>query len=1174
MNEVKWTSDQQNAIDHRGSSLLISAAAGSGKTAVLVERLIGYIVKERRDITDFLVITYTKAAASELRKKISRALREQIASNPGDRHLRRQLVLVGSARISTVHAFCSWVLRNCGNLDGVSALSRILDESEGELILSDILNELIEEKYEARDEEFLALAAYMNDGRSDRLLFSSVLDLYKKSKSHPYPEKWLMKIAEDYDVSKVLSVSDTIWGRETIRDVCDILETACRTLEIVLEDIGENPDLDAIYHEYISDTLTRLRACISDDWDALLASVSAFAFEKRPSSRGLADKTFPKTFKELIDILKDDITSIPEKLMLAESSTLLSEIRALRPTVLALCNLARELDERFAKEKLRRGVLDYSDLEHFCIKLLVESYDEETDSVLPSAVASDLSASFHEILLDEFQDSNLIQDVIFRAVSKAEKNIVMVGDVKQSIYAFRLADPSIFMKKYKTFGSFDEASGDEPRVITLSQNFRSREEILDTANGLFSRIMTETLGGVDYNKDHFLYPRNDIPEISGMETEFCLLDYVKGDEKGISAEARFTARKIRELVDGKFIINDKDEGARPCRYSDFAVLLRSTSTNADFYEHEFEALGIPYSSPKPEALLSKSEISAVVSLLSVVDNPTADIPLIATLKSPMFAFSADDLCELKREKQPTFIAALRTLAAKEGDAAAKSREFLGLLGTLRSLSRGMSASELIWEIYNRTNALGMFGALPCGAERQKNLLEFYKCAEEFEALGYQGLYKFISHITRLQENGGDIVVPKTSARDSVTIMTMHKSKGLEFPIVFVGNAIRNFNLDDIKSSVLFHPKLGIGPKFKDEESALHCTTLMRETIRRRILSEQKSEEMRLLYVALTRAREKMFITASRDNAPKKLSELFYRNPYPALDAINLARRNDASTWFLLPLLRTSAGRELFEYADVATSSADNTFRIKAYVIKATEIGCEENEDGERAAPSKLPPLALPEFTYPHVASSLSPSKLTATKLGAKAQDATTASHKRPTRPRFIREKALSPAERGTALHMAMQFADFSKCDTPDGAENELRRLLDEKFLSKAQAEAVDPARITAFLNSDIGRAMRSADKVAREFKFSVLLPAGELLGEDNLPDEKILLQGVIDLYFEKDGEITIVDFKTDRHRPEGEVLGKYTAQLHAYARALFEMTGKTAKKAVLYLVQCDDFIEV
>ncbi len=1176
MSDVKWTPDQKRAIDARGSSLLVSAAAGSGKTAVLVERLVSRIVKERLDITQFLIITYTKAAASELRKKISSALSGKMAEFPGDRHLRRQLALCGSARISTVHSFCSWVLKNYASSDVEASDFRILEEAEGALILRETLSELIEEKYEEKREGFLSLAKYMNDGRGDKLLFSSVLELFQKSRSHPYPERWLNAAAAAYDTESISNIVETTWGSEMMARALEAITSSAKNIALLSESIAEDADARLLYEEALADAQTELEKCLSDDWDTLLENCRNFKLKSLPSSKGLADKTIPKRIGDIFKLIREEMKNLPEKLLQAESDTLLSEIRTLFPIVKELSDLAKELSARFQKEKLRRSLLDYSDLEHLCIKLLVSDYDEKRDIVVPTDIGREISEGFSEILLDEFQDSNIIQDIIFRAVSKNEKNIVMVGDVKQSIYGFRLADPSIFMKKYKNFKKFEDADRDEPRCISLSKNFRSRNEILDTANQLFSRIMTEKLGGVDYTPEHFLTPRDGIPPRDDMQCEFCLVDFVRGEEKTGEAEARFSALKIAELVNSGFQISDKNGEPRPCRYSDFAILLRSISSSAPLYERELSKLGIPFISPRAEGLLDKSEISAVVSLLSVIDNPTSDIPLLAALKSPMFAFSADDLCEIRREGKECFIYCMEKLAGKDTPTAKKCVSFLSLLRSLRRLARGSSVSHLIWEIYNRTNALGMFGALPHGKERQNNLLEFYRSAESFEALGYSGLYKFISHIAALSENGGDIAAPRASAEDAVSIMTMHKSKGLEFPIVFVGSAIRSFNLEDIKNPVLIHPELGIGLKFRDDKAGIECSTLMREAIRLRIMDEQKSEEMRLLYVALTRAREKMFITATRDNAAKKLSDVVSQNPFRKLDKVNLSRRNDAFLWFLLPLLRTHEGRDFFAYADVEVCEAERMPHLLAYVIHSDDIPHEDKalQDAAEKEASDTSGWAVPDFSYPHQGATATPSKLTATKLGALKQTERTIARRHFPRPKFIREKLLSPAERGTALHMAMQFADFKKCETEAGAKGELLRLYNEKFLTRAQVDSIAPEYISAFVNSDIGKAVKASEKVEREFKFSVLLPASELLGDEALVNDKILLQGVMDMYFEKDGEITIVDFKTDRHRPEGELFDKYKAQLYAYRRALFEMTGKSASRLVLYLVPHKDYIEI
>ena len=1179
MSDVRWTRDQLRAISARDSSVLVSAAAGSGKTAVLVERLLRRITDEGHDVTEFLIITYTKAAATELRRKIYESLSKYAALHPGNKHIRRQIALAGSARISTVHSFCTWLLRNFSDNPALAGGFRVLDESEAQLILEEELSELIEEKYDAGEESFLALSAYLSGARSDKALFGAVLELYQKSTSHPYPEKWLSEVTASYDVSKEESIRNTVWGEYAFSAAKQALADCIEILDLMIADVEKLPEAAEVYAEVLCDERDMLMRADSDTWDGLLEAISAIEFPRLPSSRKIEDKSISERIRAMHDRVKEECGKITEKLLTASSGELLAELSALYPHMCELASLAEELSARFGREKLRRGALDYSDLEHYAIELLVSEYDAERDVVVPSDTAREVSKNFCEILLDEFQDSNNIQDIIFRAVSRDEKNIVMVGDVKQSIYRFRLADPTIFMKKYKSFKKYEEATGDEPRYITLSQNFRSRAEVLDASNAFFSRLMTEELGDVDYTEEHFLVPRDNIPEpgMGDKSCEFYLVDRKESELSSAEDEARFVASKIRELIESGFEVCDKDGTHHRAEYRDFAVLLRSASGNAESYERALRDAGIPYASPRADGLLTKSEVNAIVSYLSVIDNPTSDIPLLALLKSPLFAFSADDLCYIRRERDGALIYAMEKLATKEGETAKKCRAFLGELSALRSRSRGESAASLIWEIYNRTNALGLFGALPCGEERQRNLIEFYKCAGAFESSGYFGLYRFVSHIARLAERGGDIPAPAAAAGNAVTIMTIHKSKGLEFPIVFLGGCIRNFNTDDIRRPILIHPQLGVGLRFRDTQTDADYSTVARDVISDALISEMKSEEMRILYVALTRAREKLCLVASHNDAAKMIGKVIFENVYPELDKKMLLSRVGTQTWFMLPLLRTSSGNELRQYAGFLPLDDESLGGMKAHVaqIVDTEVSASgEKEQELQPAENTEEIKEMLRFSYGYAAATETPSKLTATGLHADGAARVSPRRRKTPRPAFLQERELTPTERGTALHMAMQFANFEKCQSVEGAKEELARMVREKYLSQVQAKAVDAEKISLFTNSATGQAMLSAKNVAREFKFSVLLPAEEMLGKEELFGEQVLLQGVMDMYYETEDGVTIVDFKTDRRRPEGEVLEKYSEQLRTYRRALFEMTGKKAKSLRLYLVNYGEYIEV
>ncbi len=1184
MSEVRWTDEQKKAIEARNSSLLVSAAAGSGKTAVLVERLIRRITEERLDITKFLIITYTKAAASELRRKISEALYAYAATHITDKHIRRQLALVGSARISTIHSFCTWALKSYSTNPELAEGFRVLDEAECVVIIDALVREITDERYESGSERFMELAEFSSDGRNDRMLAPNIVELFNKSRTHAYPEKWLAEVSREYDTDGKSSITETIWGKRALEKAKESIAFAVSATKEVIAHTESDAELYEVYHAHFEDLLSRLEAMAElQEWNSLYEAVCSFCVPSLPSSRKVTDKDSVQNIKNANSAIKDAVSGLIKTVLPDTDEALLREISEIRPCVEELCSLVSELSERYRAEKLRLRALDYSDLEHYTIDLFVKECDEEKDIVVPNDTAIAVSKEFEEILLDEFQDSNSLQDMIFRAVSREEKNIVMVGDVKQSIYRFRLADPTIFMKKFKAFRDYNGENDGEPRKIILSRNFRSRKEVLGASNGLFKRVMTEELGGIDYTEEQYLKERDNIPEIeSDMSCEFHLIDYDRSEDfRGAQCEARFIAEKIEELVAEGFLISQKDGTARPVTYGDFAILLRSAASKSSIYEKALQKSNIPYISPREEGLLRKSEVTAIVSFLSIIDNPTSDIPLLSVLKSPLFGFSADDLCEIRLAGKGTLISALETLAKGDGETAEKCREFSKLLSELRSFSRGARASDIVWEIYNRTNALGLFGALPFGEERQRNLNEFYKSVCALESTGYAGLYKLVSHIAKLAENGGDIPAPRENSGNAVTIMTIHKSKGLEFPIVFFAASIRNFNTDDVSKPILIHPKYGVGLNYRDEAKNSNCSTIAREVIADSLREEMKSEEMRVYYVAMTRAREKLFIIASYANSANLIKKCADYVFYPSIKQRMLSKSGSTGAWFLVPIIESGNGARLLEYAGKGKEKMCEDLWIEAFSTPPMAEECElEAAKVKQAEPVWEDDLdevkRLCGFNYAKGRVAEIPSKITATGIShshALAQPYAI-KRKRVERPRFIQEKKLTPAERGTALHLAMQFADFENCKTEDGAKKELSRLLDMKFLTKEQYSVIEPLRLCDFVNSEIGREMLSADRVYREMKFSVLLSATDIYGDESLSDEKLLLQGVIDLYYETDGEITVVDFKTDRRIPEGERLRQYSEQLQTYRTALFEMTGKKAKRLVLYLVSAGKVIEV
>lgn len=1208
MSGVNWTNEQRTAIFDRGRTMLVSAAAGSGKTAVIVERIISRIIDENRNINEFLIITYTKAAASELRQKITAELYDRIAENPDNIHLQRQLVLINLANISTIHSFCSDMLREHGGIIGIKPGFRVSDEEEGDILRRAVLDEIIEERYAGGSDGFHALIETLCDAKSDKFLYETVLELHSKSLCHPYPDKWLRFVAESYEGSKIRDISEIMAGNIILGDARTQIRDAILAAEYAIERIKSDEKLSAAYLGTFENDLSMLKnlmTCGVRGWDALAEALKSVGFQRlSPSSRNVEDKALVSLVQGIRNGYKDDIKSLQNRDFTKGSRELLDEIGHCAGPVRELVSIVRELEERFGAEKRARGIMTYSDLEHGAIRLFVKEYSEETDTVHPTELAEDVSRFFTEVMIDEFQDSNGIQDILFRAISSGEKNIIMVGDVKQSIYRFRLADPSIFMRKYKSFPT-DPDSPDTPRCVTLSKNFRSRVEVLNAANDMFSRIMSEALGDINYTPREYLYKGLDFPEIPGQnnKSELVLLEVAQetGEDgespEKLELEAEYIANKILSLIESGFKVTDKDGLVRNVRYSDFAILLRTAKGRSAYYERALGKYGIPCSSEKNEGLLGTVEVTVMTSFLSVIDNPLQDIPLISVLKSPLFGFDADDLCYIRRAGERELYFALIAHSqytgedARAKETALKCRDFLKLLTELRDMSDGTPTDKLLWQIYNRTNAIGLFGAMENGEVRQQNLITLFKHAQNFESLGYKGVYRFNAHLARIAERGGDLAAEQNDSQglDAVRIITIHKSKGLEFPVVFLANCCRQFNMEDVKRRVLMHPKFGVGLTYRDYASMTEHPTIIKRAISEVLTRETKSEEMRILYVAMTRAREKLYLVCTMKDAAKSLKKLFEQTRGPEL-VINSRLINASGTdaWFFIPLLKSRAGAGLRSFAGIESYEYDmTTDDLDITVTFGNRELREISGEPENAAPARLSPdepdaAFIGElkrrfaFEYPYKKAVDAPSKITATELFER-QNPDVRPHIRAfKKPVFVPEPVLSPAERGIAVHKAMQFIDFGKCADMSGIIAELDRLASQEYLTPEQHSATDPLLIYNFFESDTGRAVLSAKSLRREYQFSVLAPADTLLGEPDLAGEKILFQGVIDLFFETEDGITILDFKTDniKSAPPPELIRRYGTQINGYAYALNKIEGLNVTRKLLCFLTSNLTVEV
>ena len=1180
------TEEQQAAVDNRGGGLLVSAAAGSGKTRVLVERLLAR-VEEGGDVDRFLVITYTKAAAAELRSRIVEELSDRLALRPTDGHLRRQATLVYKAGISTIHAFCAQLLRECGHLLDLDPDFRLCDEGEAGILMLRALNDVLDRRYEAMDSDFAQLVDTMSAGRDDARLIQIVLDIRGRVQAHPNPAAWLEEQERTFALEGISDPVQTPWGQLLLADAAGQAAYWRRRMEEARDLCERDANLLANYGDSVAQTaqaLQQFEEAASQGWDAARALLP-IPFPTVGRKKMVDDPAAVERVKAIRTACKKRLEKL-EDWFADSGDDLLADLRTVYPAMRGLFALVRDFEEAYAAEKARRGLVDFSDLEHMAVRLLVGEDGQ------PTELARQWSTRYDEIMVDEYQDTNEVQNAIFSALSKDGTNLFMVGDVKQSIYRFRLADPTIFLGKYRSFKPYTEAGEGEERRVILSRNFRSRPEVLEGCNDLFRAVMSVPFGEMEYSDDQALYPGAPFQPDSTYCVELDALDGDIDGEEGAEKvsrdllEARFAARRIRDLLDQNFPVSDGEGGTRPVRPSDIVILLRSPNTVLRHYARALGERDILWEAEGGGDFFGSTEISVALSLLQIVDNPRQDVALISVLRSPVYGFSADRLAQIRSASPDTdFYAAL---AADDGE---DSKAFLAELDDLRFGSGDMSSHQLLWHIYDRTNLLGIFGAMEEGETRQGNLLALAELARQFEGAGHKGLFRFLTYLTRLRENGNTLTPPAPGRTGGgVRIMSIHKSKGLEFPVVLLCGLARRLNREDMSRPILFHPKLGVGPKGLDVERGIEYPTLARMAVARQLEREMMAEELRLLYVAMTRAKEKLILSVALTGGGKDLEKLAGDAGDPVDPQVLLACQS-VGQWVLLHALCRPEAGALRRAAGQDVAVLDTSFG-PAWDIRfvdgmplaqtpprrwiAPQRGPEEEEAGEDLTD-------LLRWTYPHEAEVDIPSKLTATQLKGRALDEEAAEEApRPARslsfgrPRFAAEEmGLTAAQRGTALHQVLQYIDFEKAETVEGVQAEIARLVEGQYITPQQGEVVDPAPIAAFFQSELGQQLLSSVSLRREFKFSILEPASRYYPQAG-EGEQVLFQGVVDCYYETLEGITVVDFKTDRvtKRTVAERAEHYRPQLEAYSRALAEITGKQVIRRVLWFFALNQSVDL
>ena len=1161
MAELILTPEQQAVVDDRGGALLVSAAAGSGKTKVLVDRVLQRVAEENCNVDDFLMITFTQAAAAELRGKLIAALSKMLTQRPDDRHLQRQMSRVYLAQISTVHAFCGVVLRAHAHQLELPADFRICDAQEAETLRRLAMEQLLVEVYPKLETEPELRAAMdsFGAGRDEARLQALILKVYDGAQCYRDPAGRLEEYRSMLDTDGLGDVGETVWGAYLIGEFHAFLDQSLDDLAALHREAEQTPGVEKYLPDLLEllELMQRLRA--AQTWEELGQT------PVQPNRlTTVKNCTAPELQARLKRVRSSILDGIRKRKAVFEvpSTEALTDLACSAQMLRGLLSLTERFSQLFAAEKQRRHVLDYNDLEHQTLRLLCGHAD------LPTAAARELAGRYVEIMVDEYQDTNRVQDAIFRAISRDGQNLFFVGDVKQSIYRFRLADPSIFLKKYREFADHQEAEAGQPRKILLSDNFRSHPEILSAANWVFYTAMTEQVGGLRYGAAEALRPKREMPEMGSPAVELHCIDMERGQSR-TETEADFVARRIDAMLHEREMIPDGD-GLRPVTPDDIMILLRAPREKGQTYVQALRRYGIQAVCGGGD-LFAAQEVNFLCRLLEVIDNPHRDVPLLTVLLSPVFGFSADELARLRAADRQCDLFDMLSNSPH-------GVEFTGLLQQFRRRAQEVNPRALLEEIDAAVSFRAIYGAMADGAQRRSNLESFLSIADAYESGGRFGLHGFLQHLNALREKGME--AEGGSAANAVRITSIHKSKGLEYPVVILADLCKGFNYADARDTVLSHGELGIGASIYDPQAHINYPTVARSAIADAIRKETLSEEMRVLYVAMTRAQYRMILSCCAGRMAEKLSGMVQNLTEPVSETM-IESAASMGDWILMSALRRTDAGALFQVAGYSGERQVPEYPWKITYQTAVAAAPEETEvcTQPTEAETLLPPLYDRPYAYEKAVST--PSKMTATQmkgrdLDEEAAEGTIQPKLYFPRPRFAAERVpLSPAQRGTAIHLAMQHIRYENCGTEAGVTAELQRLREKRFLTEQQLEAVSAAQLLRFFRSKLGQRLTDPKtEVVREFKFS-LLDDGAVYDEA-LTGEQVLLQGVTDCCILETDGLIILDFKSDAIR-SGEETARgehYRGQLEAYSRALARIFGRPVKERILYFFATDTAVNV
>ena len=1193
---VNWTRDQRKVIESRHRNLLVSAAAGSGKTAVLVERIIEMITDKEHpgDIERLLVMTFTKAAASEMRERILDAIEKKLAKEPDNEYLQQQAVLVQYAQITTIDSFCLHLLREHFDCLDLDPAFRVGDEGEMLLLRGDVMEELLEDWYGKKDPKFEEFVDAFASGKADGGIDEYIYQVYSFSQSNPWPGEWMRFLLADVKTQ----ASEWVKELKAASGLCREPDGPEPYLPMILSDLDHAERMEQV-----------------SGYGMLAREADSFEFPKLAAIRGKNSAVSPEKKEAVAECrkrIKKALEKIKAQFLFASEEEILSDLTGSRDSILMLLSLAEEFEQRFSAKKRERNLVDFNDLEHLALQVLYRESGELSET------ADDLARQFDEILVDEYQDSNLVQEALLRAVSRerfGEPDVFMVGDVKQSIYKFRLARPELFLEKYQSYTREDS----QFQKIELHQNFRSRPQVLESTNDVFFKIMTEKLGSVAYTEDAALHPGagyEPLPESASEEerdfsTELLLintkdsileeLDDDSADYTRQELEARMIGMRIRELTDPEkgCLVWDKEEGAyRRAEYRDIVILLRSVSGWAESFVETLGHMGIPAFAESRTGYFTTIEVETILNFLAVLDNPMQDIPLAAVLRAPFFGLTDRELAEITAEFKnntekgqdrglygavcaflDTYRKENRCLEAEEAETARKLDFFTEVMEELRMQAVYLPIHELLYRIFDRTGYYDYVSAMPSGETRRANLDMLVEKAAAYESTSYRGVFHFIKYIEKLKKYNTDFGEASTAAEggNTVRIMSIHKSKGLEFPIVFASAMGKQFNKQDTRGKILIDPQFGIGADYLDSETRLKAPTLKKNVLKRRMDLENLGEELRVLYVAMTRAKEKLILTASDKNLESKLEKwkesLFETEGGLPFTLLSLA--SSYLDWILMAIAQGGCRIRVRETMAKELLGQEISRQVQQKLTKDMLLGMDTSQKtlweealglSDEAYRAQLEKLA--SCRYPWQDDLRLNTKLSVSDIKKEGEEESLEeSAFLPTIPKFLSDEKDEGqgARRGTAYHRAMELLEFHKIRTKQDIREQLDRFAEEGRMTADARALVRESVIWPFFQSNLGRRMADAQREGRlkkESQFVIGIPAREIGDWDS--DELVLIQGIMDAFFEENGELILVDYKTDYAEQEETLIERYKLQLDYYRRALMQMENKPVKETLIY----------